>query len=134
MSLGGGRPCTNGMDRWIAFVAACGIIGPCLWTLRAQPEGVVLVRDAKTRQMTWSLQRNAIMQVEGLLGPVQVEIHDHRVRLLEYQSLRLVGTMTGWISRPGQVTACIPCGVVVQIKGRARPENGSAEPYDGIAR
>ncbi|MBF0347823.1 MAG: NusG domain II-containing protein [Magnetococcales bacterium] len=133
--LAGWRQCTNATDRWMAFVTALGILVPCLWTLRGQSDGMVVIRDALSHEIVWPLRRDTVMEVAGRLGPVRVEVRDHRVRLLEYQSPRLVGTMIGWIARPGQLTACIPCGVVIQIKGQGKDDPSSTpDHYDGIIR
>ncbi|MBF0134419.1 MAG: NusG domain II-containing protein [Magnetococcales bacterium] len=133
--MAGWRHCTNATDRWLMLISALGVMGPCWWTLQSQPEGMVVIRDAQAYETVWPLSQNTTMQVVGRLGPVTVEVQDHRVRLLEYQSPRLVGTMMGWIGRPGQMTACIPCGVIIQVKGHDG-EGGSSSPnhYDGIAR
>lgn len=125
--------CTNTTDRWLTLVSALGVMGSCWWTLQGQPQGMVVIRDAQAHEMVWPLNQDTVMQVVGRLGSVKVEVRDHQVRLLEYQSPRLVGTMMGWISRPGQLTACIPCGVVVQIKGNGL-DGASEDLYDGIVR
>ncbi|MBF0152970.1 MAG: NusG domain II-containing protein [Magnetococcales bacterium] len=124
--------CTHATDRWLALVSALGVIGPCLWTLQSQPESVVAIRDAKAHEIIWPLRQNTVLQVDGHLGSVHIEVRDQRVRLLEYQSPRLVGTMTGWIGKSGQVTACIPCGVIIKIKGQEG--RTSQDLYDGVVR
>ncbi|MBF0148238.1 MAG: NusG domain II-containing protein [Magnetococcales bacterium] len=134
--LEGWRRCTHATDRWITVISAVGIMGPCLWTLRPQPERMVIIRDVHAHEVEWPLNRDTIMEVDGRLGPVKVEIRDQRVRLLEFNSPRLVGTLTGWIDKPGQLTACVPCAVIVQVKGHpsSNHENSGHQPYDGIAR
>ncbi|MBF0423612.1 MAG: NusG domain II-containing protein [Magnetococcales bacterium] len=127
--------CIYVTDRWLALICALLVIGACIGTLGNSGEEIVVIHDAQAQEKLWPLNRNLLLSVEGKLGPVQVEVNDRRVRLLEYRSPRLVGTMTGWINRTGQVTACIPCGVVIQIKGRgAGTMTPSHEAYDGIIR
>ncbi|HIJ85345.1 MAG: hypothetical protein HW380_756 [Magnetococcales bacterium] len=133
--LDGWRRCTHASDRWLILISALGVLGPCLWTLRDQPERMVIIRDADAKEIQWPLDRNTVIEVRGRLGPVQVEIRDRRVRLLEYQSPRLLGTMTGWIEKSGQLTACVPCAVIVQVKALTSDgESSSPTGYDGIAR
>ncbi|MBF0418667.1 MAG: NusG domain II-containing protein [Magnetococcales bacterium] len=127
--------CTHVADRWLAFLCALLVMGACIETLGDSGEEIVVIRDAQAKETLWPLGRDKVSQVQGKLGPVQVEVRDRRVRLLEYRSPRLVGTMTGWIHRAGQVTACIPCGIVIQIKGnRAEKMTPAQDTYDGIIR
>ncbi|MBF0110976.1 MAG: NusG domain II-containing protein [Magnetococcales bacterium] len=135
MNPGNWRSCFPSSDRIVAAVSALGIVAACLWTVLGQPERVVVIRDAQGRESVWPIDRDSVQKIAGRLGPVTVEIRGQRVRLLELNSPRLIGTLTGWIERSGQVTACIPCGVLVQVKGKKIGHNSSSDShYDGIAR
>lgn len=125
--------CTNVTDRWLTLVFSLLVVAMCFWTLQGESQNKVVIRDVHHEEISWPLNQDTVMQVDGRLGPVRVEVKNQQVRLVEYQSLRLVGTLTGWINKRGQITACVPCGVLIQIKGSGR-ESDSKEHYDGIAR
>ncbi len=99
-----------------------------------QPHGsqaAVFLDNQWVRQI--SLAEDSVTELHGHLGLVNIEVLGGRVRILEYESPRMIGTRTGWIQSSGAVTACIPCGILIRIDGEMAP-TAHTERWDGIAR
>jgi hypothetical protein len=58
--------------------------------------------------------------VEGILGESVLEVRDGRVRFVDSPCPGRYCIHTGWISLTGQVAACLPNGVVVEVEGGVR--------------
>lgn len=114
-------------DRWLLALSATAIVAGIWWPLHGVASHA---RVALNNQpvMRLPLHQDGEFPVQGRLGEVAVQVREGRVRLLEYASPRMIGTRTGWISRAGQVTACVPCGVMVQVEG------GEQNRYDALAK
>lgn len=46
-----------------------------------------------------------------------IERHGKYIRVKEDNSPDQIAVMTGWISKPGQVSICLPHGLVIEIQG-----------------
>ncbi|MBF0186935.1 MAG: NusG domain II-containing protein [Magnetococcales bacterium] len=113
---------------WIVFSAM--IILASLWFTGSEPgEEVVIFRNAQ-RIEALPLDQPAKRSLPGRLGPVEIEIRDGAARLREFESARMIGTRTGWISATGEIAACVPCGIMIRISGGAP----STPTYDAVAR
>ncbi|MBF0127809.1 MAG: NusG domain II-containing protein [Magnetococcales bacterium] len=110
-----GRATTRG-DRWLLGLTGPGIVAFGL--VMAAPGSRATVFLDNHPLMTLALDRDATLEVAGRLGPVTIQVERGRIRLLEYDSPRMIGTRTGWIQGAGRTIACVPCGILVQVEGR----------------
>ncbi|MEO5332035.1 MAG: NusG domain II-containing protein [Magnetococcus sp. YQC-5] len=116
-------------DRWVMVLTGLGIVTLGM-AMSAEPgRRAQVLRDNRPLLML-PLDRDVTTQVEGRLGPVTIQVEKGRIRLLEYNSPRLIGTRTGWIQGAGQTTACVPCGILVQVEGHAKR---SSTELDAVA-
>lgn len=121
---------TTVMDRWVMGLSAVGIVG-LIWSLVAVPGQQAEVFRENRLILTLPLHRDVTTQVEGRLGLVTIQVQKGGVRLLEYNSPRMIGTRTGWIYGQGRTTACVPCGILVQVKGGSYGKHDSE--WDAVA-
>jgi len=66
------------------------------------------------------LAQDATAAVSGRLGESLVEVRDGRVRFIESPCVGRHCIHAGWLSRSGQVAACLPNGVVLEVGGGER--------------
>ncbi|MBF0194562.1 MAG: NusG domain II-containing protein [Magnetococcales bacterium] len=128
------KKATYPADRWVMAISAIILIALVIQPHRAGDE-VSIYKDNQLL-MNLSLNSDSITPVEGRLGEVKIEVKDGQARLLEYSSLRLIGTKTGWIKNRGEIAVCVPCGILIQIKGDKKPATTEQKEklFDGIAR
>ena len=58
------------------------------------------------------------LEITGPLGTSIIEIRDRQVRFIDSPCRGKQCIMTGWLNKDGQLAACLPNGVTVQIIGR----------------
>ena len=120
---------TTPADRWLMALAGVAILA-LAWRVSATPAGGLAVVHRENRPLlTLALDQDRSVRVPGRLGEVTVQVKNGQVRLLEYVSPRLIGTRTGWIGHVGETTACVPCGILIQVAG---DRTGTPE-FDAIA-
>jgi hypothetical protein len=84
------------------------------------PASAVVVRAGGRVVDTVPLARNQTFDVVGALGMSRIEIHDRRVRVAADPSPRQLCVRQGWLTRAGDMAACLPNQVSVEILGSAR--------------
>jgi hypothetical protein len=72
------------------------------------------------------LSEPATLAVEGGIGTSHLEIAEGRVRFTDSPCNGRYCVHSGWLSKTGQVAACLPNGVVVEVLGGERE-------YDAIS-
>ena len=87
------------------------------WGNSSQGE-VVLIRSASNEDITLSLDQNKQLEIKGALGTSFIEIKDRQVRFVDSPCQGKQCIITGWLNKDGQLAACLPNGVTVQIIGR----------------
>ncbi|MBF0623038.1 MAG: NusG domain II-containing protein [Magnetococcales bacterium] len=122
------RNATTPLDRLVLLVSI-SIIG--MWIVRpwSEPASKLEVFLNNQPVASLSLLSDSEITLDGRLGAVRIEIRDQEARLQEFKSPRLIGTRTGWISRPGQVAACVPCGIFIRVRSGIYQE----PKYDAVA-
>ncbi|MBF0096132.1 MAG: NusG domain II-containing protein [Magnetococcales bacterium] len=121
------------LDRLLVLLTALTILLLVLW-IAWQPKGsraVVLLDNQIVRHL--SLAEDSLTELVGHLGMVKIQVTEGRIRLLEYDSPRMIGSKTGWIQNRGAVLACIPCGILIRIDGAAENKADDMQ-WDGVAR
>lgn len=66
------------------------------------------------------LDQARTLHVRGLLGESVLAVDHGRVRFLDSPCVGRYCVHAGWLSRGGDVAACLPNGVVAEITGEAR--------------
>src|SRR6056297_1026800 len=67
-----------------------------------------------------ALSEDDTLEVRGHLGDSRIEIRDGRVRFVDSPCVGRYCVHSGWLSRSGQVAACLPNGVVIEVTGGDR--------------
>ncbi|MBF0627931.1 MAG: NusG domain II-containing protein [Magnetococcales bacterium] len=118
------------MDRLVMGITALAIVVSGVTAHGKPGKQAVVFRDNRP-VLTLPLSQDTKKELAGRLGPVTIQVEQGRVRLLEYQSPRMIGTRTGWIQGAGRTTACVPCGVLVRVEGQ--PENTPDQGFDAVS-
>ena len=87
------------------------------WGNSSQGE-VVQIRIANSKDITLPLDQDKQLEIEGALGTSLIEIKDRQVRFVDSPCQGKQCITTGWLNKDGQLAACLPNGVTVQIIGR----------------
>jgi len=73
-----------------------------------------------------SVSEEGYFSVAGPLGPTVVEVRQGRARIVESRCAE-PSWHEGWLSRPGQWSACVPNRVVLEVLGGSEQERVDAE-------
>lgn len=65
----------------------------------------------------YSLNQKQIVEIEGKLGKVKIEIENNRARFIESNCKDKLCIKKGWISSVGEYSACLPNGIFIIIIG-----------------
>jgi hypothetical protein len=107
---------------FLILAIAAAIVGAsygAFWSNRIEGDrAVVSVGHETTARL--SLSNAGRFSVEGILGESLLEVRDGSVRFVDSPCPGRYCIHTGWISLTGQVAACLPNGVVVEIGGGVR--------------
>ncbi len=67
-----------------------------------------------------ALAEDASFEVRGRIGASRLEIRDRQVRFVDSPCVGRYCVHAGWLSRSGQVAACLPNGIVIEVAGSDR--------------
>jgi hypothetical protein len=112
----------------VVLAVAAAIVGGAygaFWSERTPGRVVVITVDGEALEERLLSVPGAIA-VEGLIGTSHLLIEDGRVRFVDSPCHGRYCVHAGWLSRSGQVAACLPNGVVVEVEGGERT-------YDAIS-
>ncbi len=106
----------------VVFVLAAGLVGASyayFWGPRAEGDtAVISVGHRPVAEI--SLLEDATVPVEGLIGDSVLQVEGGRIRFIDSPCPGRYCIHMGWIDRTGEVAACLPNGVVVEIRGGHR--------------
>ena len=106
----------------VVLVAAAALVGSTyglFWTSRTPGENItVTVGGVPVAERP--LTAAGMIEVEGALGTSEILIEEGRVRFVDSPCNARYCVHAGWLSRTGQVAACLPNGVVVEVTGGER--------------
>jgi hypothetical protein len=96
-----------------------GMAWASLWVSRGPAEyAAITAPGAPDRRV--DLSTDATLQVRGRLGDSHVEVRGGQVRFLDSPCVGRYCVHAGWLSRAGQVAACLPNGIVIELVGADR--------------
>lgn len=84
------------------------------------PGAAATIRAPETAPRTVALDRDQTLQVRGRMGPSTIEIKDGRARFVRSACTRKVCIHAGWLKEAGELAACLPNGVSLEIIGGDR--------------
>jgi len=87
------------------------------WGNSSQGEAVQ-IRSANSEDITLPLDQDKRLQIKGALGSSTIEIKNRQVRFIDSPCQGKQCITSGWLHKDGQLAACLPNGVTVQIIGR----------------
>lgn len=104
----------------VALAAALvGASWAALWGGGGPAEFVEVAAPGQPGQR-YELTADATLTVRGRLGDSRLEIRAGQVRFVDSPCVGRQCIHTGWLSRSGQVAACLPNGVVIEVAGGER--------------
>ena len=107
---------------FLVLALGAAIVGAsygAFWSERAEGiEAIVSVGHREVARI--SLQEDGKFPVSGVLGDSVLWVRHGQVRFVESPCPGRFCIHAGWISRAGQVAACLPTGVVVEVRGGVR--------------
>lgn len=86
-----------------------------LWQL--EPANKLRIRQGNTVYATLSLDQNRTLEISGPLGVSRVSIEHGRVRFEQSPCNNQYCVHQGWLSKAGQVAACLPNRVSIELLG-----------------
>lgn len=87
------------------------------WGNHSHGEQIVVRASGQPAQFH-SLYDNQTIHVPGPLGKSVIEVRDAQVRFIHSPCEGKQCIHTGWLNQDGQIAACLPNGVTVQVIGR----------------
>jgi hypothetical protein len=106
----------------VVLAAAAALVGAswaALWS-DAGPATFATVTAPDAAPLTLPLDTDAVTEVQGRLGPSVIEVRAERVRFTDSPCNGRLCVHSGWLDRSGDVAACLPNGVVVEVGGGRR--------------
>lgn len=113
-------PVLTRADKILALVVGLSAIGLVLYgRYTAEVGGVLIVELAGAAPATHALSNYEVLPVAGSLGVSEIEIGPKGARVLSAPCVHKICMRQGWLQRAGDVTACVPNGLVLRIAGAA---------------
>lgn len=122
---------TTLLDRVLAGTALLAVLAAFLLVTGSPPGSRVEVRAGGHVVFAAPLDEARRVEVSGPLGTTLLEIKDGAVRVIHSPCRQQVCVRMGAIHYHGEVLACVPNRVVVQVVGKA---GGNDPAYDFISR
>ena len=115
-------PALTRADKILVLVVGLSAIGLVLYGRYTAEAGDVLIVESAApapAPATHALSNYGILPVAGSLGVSEIEIGPKGVRVLSAPCVHKICMRQGWLQRAGDVTACVPNGIVLKIAGVA---------------
>lgn len=110
------------MTSWDILVVACiASIGIYLLIANQGSAGwvrMVQVSSSLGFEKIYKLEDHTTIEVEGRLGKSVIEISRKGARFIDSSCPNHLCVRRGWVSKSGDMVACVPNGVVVRIVGK----------------
>ena len=113
-------PVLTRADKILALVVGLSAIGLVLYgRYTAEAGDVLIVELAGAAPATHNLSNYGVLPVAGSLGVSEIEIGPKGARVLSAPCVHKICMRQGWLQRAGDVTACVPNGLVLRTAGAA---------------
>lgn len=115
------RSLIRGGDILILLLAA-GLVGAsfgAFWGPRGEGQEVLVTVD-RERITELSLHQDGTFEIEGRIGVSTIMVDGGRVRFMDSPCPGRYCVHSGWLRFSGEVAACLPNGVVVEVLGGER--------------
>lgn len=99
----------------ISFSVAMMMI--CIFLIFEKKGQQALVYHGNTLIKTIDLSKDAIYQVEGDLGIIDIEVRDYQIRVIQENSPYHLCSRQGYISSSNETIICMPNKIIIEIVG-----------------
>jgi hypothetical protein len=104
------------LDIIIIIVAVAAVVSTAVFAVGARGgEGEGLVKS-DGGEFVYSLEREGTVELEGPIGITTIAIRDGAIRVVDSPCRDKTCITRGWLSAPGDWTACLPNRVFVQVR------------------
>ncbi len=106
----------------VVLVAASLLVGAswaALWS-GGGPAEYAEISTPDAAPLRLELAADTTVEIAGRLGVSTIEVRAGRVRFTDSPCVGRQCVHAGWLARTGQVAACLPNGVVVEVGGGRR--------------
>jgi hypothetical protein len=103
----------------IVAAAAVGASYGAFWAPRGVGHSAAITVGQRIVEQV-GLDTDRELTVRGIIGDSLLTVHGGRIRFTESPCPGRYCIHAGWLSRTGQVAACLPNGIVVEILGDER--------------
>lgn len=87
---------------------------------------ILIVQVAENAPKEYSLKENRIIDIEGRIGSSLIEIKPGKARFIHSSCRNQFCVFHGWLTTPGDTTACLPNRISITLKGQLNE-------YDALA-
>ena len=119
---------------WVILVLAIALLFWLynrLWFNLSSGKADYLVVQIETQApLQYPLNQNRLLELDGRRGKSIIEISQGKARFIHSACRNQFCVFHGWLSTPGDTTACLPNRISIAVKSNAG--NGS-EPFDALA-
>ncbi len=113
----------------IVVVALAAALVAASWVMLWHPAGAgerVLISVPGADNLDLPLAADRQLEVSGLIGTSVISIREGRARFIDSPCVARYCVHAGWLASAGDVAACLPNGVVLEI-------TGSDAAYDALS-
>ena len=113
-------PALTRADKILALVVGLSAIGLVLYgRYTAEAGDALIVELVGAAPATHALSNYGVLPVVGPLGVSEIEIGPKGARVISAPCVHKICMRRGWMQQAGDVTACVPNGLVLRIAGAA---------------
>ena len=113
-------PALTRADKILALVVGLSALGLVIYgRYTAEAGDMLVVESAGAALATHALSNYGVLPVVGPLGVSEIEISPKGARVISAPCVHKICMRQGWMQRAGDVTACVPNGLVLRIAGVA---------------
>jgi len=114
-------------DKLVFMVCAC-LVGASYWHLWSdEPAQLAIIKGHQSQTQVITLHQDTTLSVTGALGTSSLEIKNRQLRFTDSPCNSKLCIQSGWHQRSGDIAACLPNRVSVQLA-----RNDAARDYDAI--
>lgn len=106
-------------DYILITIVVCAL--PFLYTqlwFQGDTAGFVRIQSGNEKPSTSALSPERTLQIRGPLGDSVIETGNGRARFISSPCIGQVCVHTGWLKTAGEVTACLPNRISLQLLGK----------------